>query len=139
MTRPYAANTSVPVARTQVEIEQLLLSAGATQFYRGSDGLAAVVGFEMRNRRIQFALVLPKDARDPEKMARVKWRALLLTIKAKLVSVDAGIEGFEEAFLGQVLIPQNGRAERFATVAIAAIAEAYTGGSMPRLLAGSNP
>lgn len=145
----YAAETSVPVAKSQLEIETLVTRAGAKQFYRGTDGVHAVIGFELRDRRVQFALKLP-DPNDTvlvrgyktklgtgekfDQAGRARWRALFLTIKAKLVSVESGIETFEESFLGQILVPRNGKAERFATVAIGAIAEAYKGGSMPPLL-----
>lgn len=121
------------------------IAAGATHFYRGNDQQHAVVGFELNKRRIQFALLIPTEADLPKKrssnpenliakLTRAKWRALYLTIKAKLVSVESKIEVFEEAFLGQILVPHDGRAERFATLAIKSIAEAYTGGKMPPLL-----
>ncbi len=145
----YASETSVAVAKSQVEIETLVTRAGAKQFYRGTDGVHAVIGFELRDRRVQFALKLPTPqdlipgrryqtrlgtGEKLEQAQRARWRALFLTIKAKLVSVESGIETFEESFLGQILVPRNGKAERFATVAIGAIAEAYKGGSMPPLL-----
>jgi hypothetical protein len=38
---------------------------------------------------------------------REKWRAQLLCIKAKLVSVDSGIETFEDAFMAHVVMPDG--------------------------------
>ena len=35
---------------------------------------------------------------------RRRWRALLLVIKAKLESVESGIETFEEAFASQIVL-----------------------------------
>jgi hypothetical protein len=43
-------------------------------------------------------------ARWIEDERKRRWRALLLTIKAKLVSVENGIEKFEEAFLAHIVI-----------------------------------
>jgi hypothetical protein len=57
---------------------------------------------------------------------------LLLTIKAKLVSIDSEVESFEEAFLAQILVP--GQKRPFGHHAIKAINEAYTNGKLPPLL-----
>lgn len=151
----YASETSVPVDRSQREIEQLVLKAGATSFYRGQDGAKALIGFQLKERRIMFDLPLPqpdefafyerrgrkvKSAPHQveqmlEQAERAKWRALALCIKAKLVSVESGVESFEEAFLAQVVVPHDGRAVRFGALAMKAIAASYsTGKPMPPLL-----
>jgi hypothetical protein len=46
---------------------------------------------------------------DAEQAARQKWRALLLLVKAKLGAVDAKIAAFEEAFVGDIVMPETGR------------------------------
>lgn len=144
----YAEDTKVPIADSQAAIERLVTEAGAKEFYRGTDSKHWVVGFVMKDRRIQFALEVPNATTISrkrgssasvesviEKTARARWRALFLTVKAKLISVESGIEVFEEAFLGQIIVPRSGKAERFATIAIDAIAKAYTkGGELPSLL-----
>lgn len=58
--------------------------------------------------------------------ARAAARELALAIKAKLVTVESGIETLEEAFLAHIVVPSDGRSRRFADVAIAAIARAYS-------------
>lgn len=144
----YAEDTKVPVAESQAAIERLVTDAGATEFYRGNDSKAWVIGFVLKDRRIAFELAIPTAATVPrkrgstgsvealiEKTAKARWRALFLTVKAKLISVESGIEVFEEAFLGQIVVPNSGKAERFAPIAIAAIAKAYVkGGTLPSLL-----
>jgi hypothetical protein len=42
-----------------------------------------------------------------EQAARQKWRALLLLVKAKLEAVDANIATFEEAFVGDIVMPDT--------------------------------
>ena len=65
---------------------------------------------------------------------RSAWRALALTVKAKITSVDSGIETFEEAFLAQVVVRDAGKMRRFGEVAARAIAESYSGKNLPPLL-----
>lgn len=155
----YAVQTSVPVERSQREIEQLVTRYGAKRFFRGFEDGRAVVGFEMGGRRVQFDLPLPRaeefatyERRGRQvkstpaqveamllQAERAKWRALCLTVKAKLVSVEAGVETLEEAFLAQILVPSDGRSVRFGELAIKAITEAYRGGTMPPLLPAGSP
>ena len=40
---------------------------------------------------------------------RERWRALLLLVKAKLVAVDGKIATFEEAFVGDIVLPETGK------------------------------
>lgn len=120
MTRRFAENTTVPVAKTRGEIEALLEKHGATKFASMYDESNAMIGFAMRGRLIKFTLCLPdrtddrfvKDTRYSWKTASVDeqkrrydqearriWRALLLVIKAKLEAVDSEIITFEQEFL----------------------------------------
>lgn len=147
----YAQDTSVPVEKSQREIEQLLTRAGAKRFGRGYEEGRAVIYCELAERRITFELELPtaEDLATPrqrnhgkgateEQVAqahRARWRALALTIKAKFVAVESGIETFEEAFLAQIVVPHQGRAVRFYKVAQKAILQAYSsGGDLPPML-----
>ncbi len=102
----------------------------------------AIVVFSIDKWSVRFRMPMPtaEDAARQragwlEQQERVKWRALLLTVKAKLVSVENGVESFEEAFLAHLVLPGG------ATVgakALPAIAEAYAGKGPPsgRLLLG---
>lgn len=183
----YATDTSVSVAKTRGEIEDLVTRSGASRFFSGAEEGRAFVGFVMRcnpkpcpdctgdrplkyrsicdlcsrtgkvydQRNVMFELPLPKASafasdgrgrrRTPEKQhdaweqgCRSSWRALLLAIKAKLVSVESGVESFEEAFLAQLVVKDDeGRAVRFGTRAVKAIAESYVRNGPPQLLLGS--
>lgn len=152
----YASGTEVQVERSQREIELLVTKAGASAYYRGTEAGKAAIGFQLKDRRILFELPLPQPGefatfkrrgvvyRTPphltqqlvEQACRARWRALCLAIKAKLVSVESGVESFEEAFLAQLVVPgDDGRAARFGAIALKAIAGAYKSGKpMPPLL-----
>lgn len=133
----YAEDTSVPVERSQAEIEKMLRSHGAEKFMRGEDGNREVIACWLNRRQVMFELPLPDPAKfkSQERQAkrrRAQWRALLLCIKAKFVAVESGVESFEDAFLAQIVVPTaNGRAERVGRVAAAQIALAYEKGAVP--------
>lgn len=117
----YAEGTSVDPSRTRAELETLIEKHGATSYGWGKDGQAAQVYFAMRDRRILFRIQLPDRAdvkRTPtgkhrafdsidralEQETKRRWRALLLVVKAKLESVEGGIETFDQAFLSHFVM-----------------------------------
>lgn len=160
----YAADTSVSVAKSRGEIEDMVQRAGGQRFASMYEPAKAMVLFELGDRRIMFELPLPsreafesstkqvgnnqfrkgedrvvRNAPEQqnklwEQACRSKWRALALTIKAKLVSVESGVETFEDAFLAQIVVPTADGARRFGELATKAIHQAYTGGTLPPLL-----
>jgi hypothetical protein len=109
------------------------------------------IAFEMRDRRIKFVLPLPNpsskqfthtpvkgDRRAPDKAleayeqaCRQRYRALSLAVKAKLESVEAGIETFEQAFLAHIVLPNNQTVGEWAELQVE---QAYLSGKMPPLL-----
>ena len=123
----YAKNTSVSSERSRVEIERILSRYGAGRFAYMTQEQAAMVVFEMAGKRIRFVLPLPnpndrkfthtgrrekqrfpEDARAVwEQACRSSWRALVLSIKAKLETVESGIATFEDEFLSYILLPGN--------------------------------
>jgi hypothetical protein len=154
MTKRYADGTDVPVVKTRAELEALLAKHGATSTAFFTNPRDAAVAFEIAGRRILFRLTLPdrqdkrftqyKDAHGywkprsetaaAEKFeagCRQKWRALLLAIKAKLVSVQEGIETLEEAFMAHVVMPDGQTVAEHVKPRIAA---AYESGTMQPLL-----
>jgi hypothetical protein len=138
----YAEKTEVPVARSRAEIEQLLERHKARQYGTGVDYelLQARVQFRLHDRHVRFIIGLP----DPKKLGptrlaqaeRQRWRALLLVIKAKLESVENQIESFEQAFLANIILPND---KTVAEMVAPAIASAYKDGKMPRQLLAENP
>jgi hypothetical protein len=131
----YAAKTDVPVGQTRTEIERTLMRYGATGFAYGQEIGRAMIGFQTKDRRIRFVLPLvpPKGAGEKQvaQFERSRWRALLLSLKAKLEAVESGIESFDEAFLSHIVMP-NG--QTMAEHSLPYIKEAYSTGKMPPLL-----
>lgn len=159
----YAEGTSVPVERSRAEIEQVLSRYGASSFVSGWDQHRAVLGFTCKDRQVRFVLPLPKkdDERfthrkdkgwayarkrteaDAKKLyeqeCRRLWRALALTVKAKLEAVQSGIATFDQEFLAHIVLP-GGRT--VGDMAIPQLADAYETGaasSLPLLGSGRSP
>ncbi|NTX58383.1 hypothetical protein [Myxococcus sp. CA039A] len=146
----HASGTKVPVIKSKMEIDALLGAHGALRRIVGEEPGLAVVVFEVNDRRVRFRMPLParesflKDPRRPwktrkndevtramEQACREKWRCLLLTIKAKFVSVESQVETFEEAFLAHIVTPTG---QTVGQLALPAVNEAYRTGAMPPLL-----
>lgn len=146
----YAETTSVSVSKTKGEIDGLLRKHKATGFGVFEELKRAILVFEMAERRIVFHLPLPDrgekrfrfDGRGRlrssdailsawEQACRSRWRALFLCIKAKLESIESGIETFEDAFLAHIQMPDGHTVSEHVRPRIAS---AYSGEPMQPLL-----
>lgn len=146
----YAATTNVAVSKTKGDIDGLLRKHRASGFGVFEEATRAILVFEMGGRRIVFHLPLPNrddkqflmTARGQrrsvdaalaswEQACRSRWRALFLCIKAKLESVEAGIETFEDSFLAHIQMPDGQSVSDHVRPRIAA---AYETGTMQPLL-----
>jgi len=159
--RRYAANTTVAVENSQVELVRLLKRHGATQhaFVNDSASGRAAVIFAMGGRQMRLELTVPGEdefltkehpkprgwysfsqtrrqdwARAQHQQAeRQRWRALILVTKGKLELVAEGLSTIEREFLADILLP-DGR--RVGDALAPGLAEAYETGNMPPLLPG---
>lgn len=102
----YAEYTKVPFDRSVNEIIAAARKAGADQFGQFEDGSLFAIQFTLKERMIRFRISLsdPKSRRGGDQIRRQRGRALLLVIKAKLESVESGIETIEQAFLANVVM-----------------------------------
>lgn len=148
----YAQNTTVPVARSRTDVEQLLAKHGATAFGYLSQGDAQIIVFEVDNRRVLIRLPMPDredrhiartasgQRRSPaeankayEQAVRARWRALVLIVKAKLEAVAAGISTVEREFFYDIALPDGHTVGEWAAPQLD---EVYRSGEMPALLPG---
>jgi len=145
----YAAKTQVSADRSKVEIERTLMRYGADKFLYGSSRQGAAIGFVYNGRAIRMELPLPdiksfsltpagKYERTKEQAykaweqaCRQRWRALALTIKAKLEGIEAGILNFEKEFLAYTCLPDGSTVADFMEPQITAAIET---GKMPQNL-----
>lgn len=152
----YAADTSVSVESSRMEIERILKRYKADAFAYSTERSAAMIGFRLSGRYVRFQITLPDpnqhefthhsrglrtaDAAEKawEQACRQVWRALALVIKAKLEAVAAGITTVEDEFLAHTVLPDG---STFGDWAKPQIEKAYAIGAMPTslLLAAPNP
>jgi hypothetical protein len=139
----YAANTTVPIEKSQAEVKKILQRYGATAFMFFESQKAAIIAFELKGRRIKFNVPMPdpiaQNARPVlrnkyDQLCRSRWRALCLAIKAKLECVDSGITSLDQEFLAHIVLP-NGQS--FGDIYIPQIDSAYQTNEMPPLLPGA--
>lgn len=145
----YAADTRVPVERSRGELERTLKRYGATRFAYAQEPDIVTVAFELDLRRVRLRIPMPNPAEYThtrggvrrtdnswagavEQAERARWRAVVLVVKAKLESVEAGIETLEEAFLAWLLVPGTGRT--VGEDVVPRIEQAYESGETPLLL-----
>jgi len=146
----YAENTEVPVDRSKAEIEKTLMRYGADQFVYGTMIGRAMIAFRANAKFVRFTLPLP--ARDSDEFSRTptgrsrtkeaasreygqeirrRWRALSLSIKAKLEAVETGITTFEQEFMAHIVLPDG---TTVAEYMIPQIEQAYESKKMPEAL-----
>ena len=152
----FATGTKVSSEKSENEIRNTLKRFGATKYAYYEDDARIGFSFEYENRRVRIVVELP----DPEaadfvfvkanqyatgkrsEAQRLKlwqdecnrrWRALVLTMKAKLVTVSEGIRTFEQEFLYDIVLPNNQTVGEYIAPQIE---QSYLTGKLPPLLPG---
>ncbi len=145
----FAANTTVDVSRSRVELERMLVRYGCAQFVSGSDANGrAMIGFTSNGRQVRVSLAAPNPSefaltpagrrRRTNAIAqcmtdevRRRWRALILVLKAKFEAVESGISTFDDEFMAHIALPNGSTVGQFMRPQIA---ESYSSGKMPPML-----
>ena len=114
----YAENTSVPISRSKANIEDTLLRYGINEFAMGVSLRGDGIIFTKDDKvfKINVPNPNPDDYRTDkqyEQARRQRWRILLLSIKAKLEEIEAGLISFEDQFLSYMALPNGGTVADF--------------------------
>lgn len=145
----YAEGTEVAESKSKTEIDAMLRKWKCESVATGEDRGAGFVVFALNGIHVRFSCPMPGEelakkhakkrrgsyyltdadkAEWIEQERKRRWRALLLTLKAKLVSVENGIEKFEEAFLAHIVIAGG---QTVGQQVLPAVAEVYKTGVLP--------
>lgn len=105
----YAKTTTVSPERSRMQIEKVLMNYGASGFAYMNRADKAMIAFVMNERQVIFKLPLPveidyRTKKQYEQAERQRWRALLLSIKSKLETVESGITSFEQEFMAHFTV-----------------------------------
>jgi hypothetical protein len=148
----YAENTEIAAEKSVAEIIGLIKKGGAERIGQIEEPAGFAIQFFLNDRMLRFRIRWPTIADVPQRTGNGQWRddrkraaiaeqrkkqrarALLLVIKAKLESVESGVETFEEAFLANVVMPDG---KTVGELTLPAIATSYRDGKQPPLLLAS--
>lgn len=129
----YAKQTRVPIEQSKCSLEKMLRKAGASQIGTFSDANhASVVMFRLEERFVKLKIAPRSDARNLEQEERRVWRVLLLLVKAKIETIEAGLSSVEREFLADVMTA-DGRT--VGEVMRPALAASYESGKMEPIVA----
>jgi len=146
----FATSTTVSVEKTQSEIKDKLRKYGVLWFGIAEQPDKGTVQFEFNGLRLQMDIPLPDPAgpeftvtdtgrarsegaawKEYEQAVKSRWRALLLTIRAKLEAVEVGISTVEKEFLAYVIM---GNGQPLGEQLVPMLIEAAQAGRMPKQL-----
>jgi len=134
----YAENTSVPISRSKSQIEDTLLRYGIEEFGIGISPRGA--GIIFKNNGKVYKINVPNPPCDNittakyEQACRQRWRILLLSIKAKLEEIEAGLISFDDQFLAYMTLPDGSTVGDF--MKLPENVEKLAQTEMPKLLMG---
>lgn len=107
----YAKNTTVPVARSKQNIEELLVSYGIEESFSGRSPRGDGIGWKYKSKVYKMSVPVPskedKTDKQYEQEVRQRWRILYMSMKMKLEEIDAGVISFEDQFLAQMSLPDG--------------------------------
>lgn len=107
----YAKNTYVPKEQTMQEIRELITNNGGEVHEVLENSLGqGVVTFLTPGLGVPVRYVVHYGAEISPVEINAKWRAVLLTLKAKFVAVAEGFETAEEVFMSRILQANNAAA-----------------------------
>jgi hypothetical protein len=132
MTGRYAPNTHVPVLQSLKEIEVLIVRFGGTGFDHKHRRGVSTIEFEIASRRVRFSMPTDPRKHRTDQGELSNWRALHLSIKGRLASVESGIETFEQSFFAHIVHPATGKTVY--EMAKEPLALAYEKGENPPLM-----
>jgi len=135
----YAIDTKVPISRSKAQIEDTLLRYGIKEFGIGVSPRGDGIIFKKNGKVYKINVPNP----DPqnfstdvkyEQARRQRWRILLLSIKAKLEEIEAGLISFDDQFLAYMALPDGSTVGDF--MRLPENAERLAKTKMPKLLIG---
>jgi len=135
----YAKTTRVPISRSKAQIEETLLRYGIDEFGMGVSPRGDGIIFKKDDHL--YKINVPNPDRNGfttdvmyEQARRQRWRILLLSIKAKLEEIEAGLISFDDQFLAYMALPDGSTVGDF--MRLPENAKRLSKTQMPKLLVG---
>ena len=114
----YANKTSVPITKTKMQIEKLLIDWGINEFFFGRSPRGDGIGFKYETRTYRLNVPNPKKEYNTsnaryEQMLRQRWRVLYMSLKMELEKINDGVVSFEDQFLAMMCLPDGSTVSDF--------------------------
>lgn len=108
----FAEHTRVPISRSKAQIEETLTRYGIEEFGFGTSQRGSGILFKKDGRCYKLNVPNPDEKKfdsdsQYERAKRQRWRILLLSLKAKLEEIEAGLVSFEDQFLAYMALPDG--------------------------------
>ena len=107
----YAKSTTVPIARSKQNIDELLVSYGIEESFSGRSPRGDGIGWKHKSKVYKMSVPVPskddKTDKQYEQEMRQRWRILYMSMKMKFEEIDAGVISFEDQFLAQMSLPDG--------------------------------
>ncbi len=135
----YAKETTVPVSRSKIQIQDMLIKYGIEEFFFGTSPRGDGIGFKYEGRVYKHNIPTP----DPNKYqyethynqaVRQRWRIFYMSLKMKLEEIQSGIVSFEDQFLSMMALPDGSTVGEF--MKLPENIEMIKAAEMPKLLTG---
>ncbi len=107
MARRYAEDTTVSVAQSQAQVQELLEKNGVERIGVIRNLGQAELWFEFNNRNYLLRMPIPASAKNIEQERKRAWRCLLLLIKAKFEAINSNISTIEHEFFANTVMPDG--------------------------------
>ena len=133
----YANTTKVTIAKSKIQIEETLLRYGIEEFGTATSPRGTGMIFKHDGKVYKINIPDPQRAENMtdakyDQAKRQRWRILLLSIKAKLEEIEAGLVSFDDQFLAYMALPNGSTVGDFMRLPENAQRLAQT--QMPKLL-----
>ena len=135
----YANKTKVPVSKSKIQVEELLVNYGIDEFFFGTSPRGEGVGFKYKGKVYKHNVPMP-DRNDYDyetqynQAIRQRWRIFYMSLKMKLEEIQDGGIPFEDQFLSMMTLPDGSTVADFMRLPenIALLSKS----EMPKLLGG---
>ena len=108
----YAKNTSVTIAKSKIQIQDLLTNWGIKEFFFGTSPRGDGIGFKYKEKVYKHNVPMPPNKntftdKQYNQQVRQRWRILYMSLKMKLEEIDSGGISFEDQFLAMMCLPDG--------------------------------
>ena len=114
----YAKKTTVPVAKSRSQVQELLVDYGIDEFFFGTSPRGEGVGIKYEGKVYKHNIPMPDlddygNETQYKQAIRQRWRIFYMSLKMKLEEIQSGGISFEDQFLSMMTLPDGSSVAEF--------------------------